>query len=158
MTRADTTMYYTSKHRVVYGGGGISPDVYVPYDTVRLSSALLGMVFSDELKTVLWDHFIHERANLNYKTIAEYNEQFKDEEKITKSYFAVLKPEERKAAQKILSKPESLNYFNLQIKAQIARFLFRENGYYAVYTKDDKVVQKALQVMNGDTYSKLINR
>jgi len=158
VTRADTTVYYTSKHRAVYGGGGISPDVYVPYDTVRLSSALLGMVFSDELKTVLWDHFIHERTNLNYKTIAEYNEQFKDEEKITKSYFAVLKPDERKAAQKILSKPESLNYFNLQIKAQIARFLFRENGYYAVYTKDDKVVQKALQVMNGDTYSKLINR
>ena len=103
MTRRDATHYYTSKHRPVYGGGGISPDVYVPYDTGRLSGGLLGLIFSDELRSVLWDHFIHNRAAFNYKTVQEYESHFNDEDKILKNYLASLKGEDKVKAVKILS-------------------------------------------------------
>jgi len=157
-TRKDTTRYYTSMHRPVYGGGGISPDVYVPYDTARLSPGLLGIVFSDDLREVLWDYFIHSREHLKYKNVKEYDVQFNDEDKILKSYLASLKPTEKVNAAKILSKSANTMYFKLQVKAQMARFLFRENGYYAIYAKEDSVVKKALEIMNSDQYSKLIGR
>lgn len=49
MTSADSVNYpdslkfYTSKGRVVYGGGGIMPDIFVPLDTIRLSDYFLSL-------------------------------------------------------------------------------------------------------------------
>ncbi len=39
----DSLKFYTSQGRVVYGGGGIMPDVFVPMDTVRLSDYFLSL-------------------------------------------------------------------------------------------------------------------
>lgn len=39
----DSLKFYTSKGRVVYGGGGIMPDVFVPMDTLRLSDYFLSL-------------------------------------------------------------------------------------------------------------------
>jgi carboxyl-terminal processing protease len=154
----DTTRYYTAGHRLVYGGGGIKPDIYVPYDTTKLSATLLNMVFSDELKVALWDYFIHTRNDLKFEDIKEFDRQFEGQETITKTYLATLNIKDRKAALKILGKPSNTVYFKTQIKAQMARFLFRDNGYYAITVKGDDVVQKALQVLRGDSYSKIIGR
>ena len=41
MHRLDSTRYYTDNGRVVYGGGGISPDVFVPIDTIILNDEYL---------------------------------------------------------------------------------------------------------------------
>ena len=39
--KADTSkVYHTKKGRVVYGGGGIIPDIFVPYDSARASAYL----------------------------------------------------------------------------------------------------------------------
>ena len=37
----DSTRYFTDNGRVVYGGGGIIPDVFVPLDTQSLSETFL---------------------------------------------------------------------------------------------------------------------
>src|SRR5690606_29720103 len=74
----DTTKYYTSNKRVVYGGGGIMPDVYVPYDTSRLNSALLNLVFSEQAKDIIWDYFIQNRRELKkYKSVQDFKTHFK---------------------------------------------------------------------------------
>lgn len=39
----DSLKFYTSKGRVVYGGGGIMPDVFIPMDTTRLSDYFLSL-------------------------------------------------------------------------------------------------------------------
>ena len=39
----DSLKYYTASGRVVYGGGGIMPDVFVPMDTIRLSDYFLSL-------------------------------------------------------------------------------------------------------------------
>ena len=39
----DSLRFYTSQGRVVYGGGGIMPDVFVPMDTLRLSDYYLSL-------------------------------------------------------------------------------------------------------------------
>src|SRR5690606_9253864 len=81
----DTTKYYTSNKRVVYGGGGIMPDVYVPYDTSRLNSALLNLVFSEQAKDIIWDYFIQNRRELKkYKSVQDFKTHFKTDELLAK--------------------------------------------------------------------------
>ena len=153
---ADTTPYYTGKHRLVYGGGGIKPDVYVPYDTAHLSSGLISVIFSRELKATIWDYFIQNRSKLKGKTIGEFARSF-DSRQLTSNYLAMLGQDMRSRVNALLAKPANDNYFKLQVQAQLARFLFRDNGYYAVSLKQDEVVNKALTVMNTDQYSKIVS-
>ena len=153
----DTIPYYTANHRVVYGGAGIKPDVYVPYDTARMSSAVLNIIFSDEMKTAIWDYFIHNRARLNYKTVTDFVKTFTGENEVVSNYMALLTPSNRKAAWRELSKPIDRGYFKVQIKAQLARFLFHDNGYYAVSIKEDECVNRALAILKSDQYSKILS-
>jgi carboxyl-terminal processing protease len=154
---ADTTPFYTANHRVVYGGGGIKPDVYVPYDTSLISSQLTDMIYSSELKTAIWDYFIQNRKAFKYKSIADFSNSFNAQQQVINNYLAMLSPDDHKDAVKELSKPLNDQYLRLQIKAQMARFLFHDNGYYAITTKKDDVVNKALAVLNSDNYSKIIS-
>lgn len=40
---ADSLKYYTNNNRVVYGGGGIMPDIFVPMDTTRASDYYINL-------------------------------------------------------------------------------------------------------------------
>ena len=153
---ADTTPFYTSRHRLVYGGGGIKPDVYVPYDTSHLSAVLISMIYSQELKAAIWDYYIRNRSKLKFNTISDFTHSFNAQAQVADNYLASLEPGVRRRVVRELAKPVNDNYLKLQIKAQVARFLFRDNGYYAVSMKEDEVVNKALNILNSDRYSKII--
>ncbi len=153
----DTTAYYTSHHRVVYGGGGIKPDVYVPYDTSLLSGSLLNIIYSEELKTAILDYFIRNKETLRFNSASDFNASFNSQEPVISNYMAQLSRDERKDVAQELTKPVSHDYLKMYIKSQLARFLFRDNGYYAVSLKHDDVVNKALQVLNSDRYLNLID-
>jgi carboxyl-terminal processing protease len=152
----DPTPFYTSKHRTVYGGGGIKPDIYVPYDTAKLSATLMNIILSPELQSALLDYFVQNRSALSYKSISEFSKSFNSEKQVVDNYLALLTGEERKAVIKQFANRTSYEYFRLQVKAQIARFLFHDNGYYSIRLKDDAVVNKALEVLNSNGYSHMV--
>ena len=154
----DTTRYFTFKNRIVYGGGGIKPDVFVPYDTTKISVPLISLVYSQELKAATWDYFIRNKSRLNYKNIVEYNEMFNMEDQVVNNYLGMLKPADLVAAHKVLANQASYQVFKLQVKAQIARFMFRDNGYYAIMLRDDEVVHKALGIFSSGHYSKILGK
>jgi carboxyl-terminal processing protease len=153
---ADPTPFYTSKHRVVYGGGGIKPDIYVPYDTSKITATLMNMILSSELQTAVWDYFMQNKRALTFKSINEFSKSFNAERQVVDNYVAMLDSEERRAAMRQFANRNSYEYFRLQVKAQLARFLFHDNGYYSVRLKDDAVVNKALDALNGTNYSRIV--
>ncbi len=155
----DTAKYYTANHRVVYGGGGIKPDIYVPYDTSRLSSGLLKLVFSDEVQNVLWDYYTANKNELKkYGSVKNFETQFTNTGVLINSYLQSLNTFNRAAALRILSSPANRSYMELQLKAQLARILYKDNGYYYVYSRGDNVIQKSLQTFQNGSYSKIIGR
>ena len=155
---SDTTKYYTSNKRVVYAGGGIKPDIYVPYDTAKLSNALLNIVYTDEMKNEVWDYYMKHRADLlKYKSIKDFNARY-NADSLVIEYIKVLRPVEKKIAAKILSVPFNKNYLKLQMQAQLARILFGNNGYYTIAVQDDNAVKTAIKVLHSDTYLKAIGR
>jgi carboxyl-terminal processing protease len=158
ITKEDTTVYYTAGKRVVYGGGGINPDVYVPYDTSRLSSGIFNVTFSDNVKNFVWDYFMRHRAELGrYKTISQFQSGF-DAVALSERYMSTLNSQVRKTTQAVLANTANAQYFRQHLKAQLARILFHNNGYYSVQTKTDNVVQRALESFYNRKYSALIRR
>lgn len=155
---SDTTKYYTANRRLVYGGGGINPDVYVPYDTNKLSTALLDLIYSDNVKGTVWDYYIKNRVALKkYKDIKDFSKNFKAET-LVNLYIDKQDRQTKKVITTVFSNKENMAFFGLQMKAQLARMLFRDNGFYSIYYKDDNVVKEAIRVINSDKYSTIIGR
>lgn len=152
----DTTQYYTAHKRVVHGGGGITPDIIVPYDTSRYNNALLTFVFSETFRNAILQYYLKNQESLkSYKDMDDFIQHFDANQMkdiITKNL-----PE---AAQKTIAKL-SMNtqadaFIKLHMKAQLARILFNSNGYYRVLATDDRVLNAALKALNTDEYSRLI--
>lgn len=68
----DSLKYYTSKGRVVYGGGGIMPDVFVPIDTIRLSDYYLSLRSAGVLNTFALSWADQHRSDPNFATFDKF--------------------------------------------------------------------------------------
>jgi carboxyl-terminal processing protease len=154
----DTTPYYTANKRVVYGGGGIKPDVYIPYDTTRVSGSVMNALTGDVMRDMMWDYYLRNRDSLKYRSVSDFDMSFKGENDIIKMYLAAIPAAERKETEKALRTASNNNFLRIQIKAQFAKYIFQNKGYYTIAAKDDNVIQKALQILGNDSYSKIIGR
>lgn len=154
----DTARYYTANKRVVYGGGGIKPDVFVPFDTARLTPGLTNMLYSEDARRTVWNYYMHHRGQLlQYKTITDFSTKYGGDELVA-GFLKMQDPTFRRAVERVLRNQTNLSYFRLQLKAQLARILFRSNGYYSITTWDDAVIRKAMETMNSTRYSAIIGR
>lgn len=64
ITRPDTTRYYTRSGRVVYGGGGITPDVFTPRDSTGVNPYYLRLLRSGTLQRFAFIYADKHRAEL----------------------------------------------------------------------------------------------
>ena len=154
----DTIPYYTANKRVVYGGGGIKPDVYIPYDTTRIAIPVLSMLTSDALGNIMWDYYLRNRDSLRYRSMGDFEMRFKGEDTVIAMYLRSLPAGERKDAETVLKVPVNNQLFRLHMKAQFARYMFRGDGYYQVLAQDDDEIQRALQILSDESYLKIIGR
>lgn len=146
---ADSLKFYTLKERrVVYGGGGIMPDYFVPLDTTQYTAyhrqlSAKGCIIQASLK-----YIDDNRAQLKktYKTFADFNARFKVPKELLNSVF------EDGEKQKVKLKDEderkqSTPMIKNQLKALIARDLWTMTEYFQVINEDSHIVQEALKVL-----------
>lgn len=142
----DSLRYVTPGGKVVYGGGGIMPDIFVPMDTsgmnayydLAFSKGLIyrfAFLFSDQNRSVL----------RNFKTISEFEAYFKKQNilaqfhaYISKNGFTIPKGEIR----------ETEPLIELHLTAAIIRNFLDDDGYYPVVLRKDNVFNKAIEVLN----------
>ncbi len=130
-----TQTYKTQKGRIVFGGGGISPDFFVAKDTSSYTP-LIGEIFAksivrevaaQEAKRLQMDEntFIQSYQFDNFKLLSKIAAQVGTDMSTLKSIPPVLAS---------------------QIKAQIARVKYGEDAFYKAYLQRDPVFNKALQL------------
>jgi carboxyl-terminal processing protease len=141
--------YKTDGGRVVYGGGGIMPDVFVPRDTTSNSKYL----FELYSKNIIREYAL-KYANTHAKKLEK--ESFKDylyDFKVTNSMLAELIKDGEKSGVKLNQKEfdQSKTVISSQIKALIARYTWGKkrkdgltNELYQVLNPSDNVFQEAL--------------
>ena len=146
---ADSLKFYTLKeHRVVYGGGGIMPDEFVPLDTTRYTP------FHRELaaKSVIIDanlrYVDQHRKSLqqDYKTFDDYCQRFEVPQRVIDGIMAEaekknIKPKDEAERQR------TLPYLRLQLKALIARDLWGMNEYFYIMGEANDALTKALSLL-----------
>ena len=143
---ADSLKYYTPKGKVVYGGGGIMPDVYVPlvndstqYYFNRIAN--LGILYQ-----YAFDYCDSHRQELaRYKTVADFDKSFR----VTDAMFneLVARAEKKGLKGNATEKQVARRDADILLKAYIARDLFDEEGFYPIYRPMDDMLQKALEVL-----------
>lgn len=139
----DTAKYYTVGHRVVYGGGGIMPDVFVPYDTTFSSSFYNKLLNASALYDFSFRYSDEHRDQLygfaDYKKADDYLKKQGLYDKVIE--FAKTKnvksdtPQSQRTQEKITQ----------MVRAYILRNIYGENAFYDVYYEKDPVIQEALR-------------
>ncbi len=131
----DHLKYTTPKGKVVYGGGGIIPDVFVSIDTVNTYTSRLYGGLNDFVFKYVDNH----REELKKWKLKEFIKEFDNDNKIYNQYLNKLD----------LNTPifpkESKN-LKLYLKAIIARNLFEETGYFMMTHKKDNMILKVLEL------------
>lgn len=139
----DSTQFLTKiEKRPVYGGGGITPDIFIPIDTSGVSDYYIkvrGFIpqfahryveankkdFGDDIKTFIESYEVSEKtldAFIQYATNQDVEFEATDFEK---------------------SKAD----LKLSIKARIARKLYGDEGFFSIWNRNDEVVKKALEAL-----------
>jgi carboxyl-terminal processing protease len=77
--------YHTANGRVVYGGGGITPDIFVPEDTVGMTSYYKEASMTGQILQFAFNYTDENRARLKqYKTAAEMEKYLKAQNSVEK--------------------------------------------------------------------------
>ena len=148
----DSLKFETASGRVVYGGGGIMPDVFVPMDTMRLSDYYISLRGKGLLNTFPQHWADAHRKQAEVKTFDLYLKNY-DTFKLDSLLTAeALEKGVVRDAEKEASQPErtahSDRYLRLMLKAQVARSLFGIDYYYKVMKEVDDGYQRALDILS----------
>ena len=135
--------YKTPGGRTVYGGGGITPDVFVPLDTSNMGPLMSRLYYKATINTFVYRYYIQHYSYFKAITSpAQLSEKFIPGEKEWAdlvSYAAKdsinLKEADNKSRQELLKRVQSL----------MARQIWRAEGYFEVSNRNDITVQKALE-------------
>ena len=147
----DSLKYYTSKKRVVYGGGGIMPDVFIPWDSTPISDYYLELRRKNVIFPFVGEYVDKNRSVLEkkYPDFATFNRDFIVDKAFMTSFFESAKKAGVKFDKKGYAASQEL--ISGQIKGLIAQKLWDINEFYTVVNQYDNEVQKALEMVQDDT-------
>lgn len=138
---ADSLKFKTPKGKIVYGGGGIVPDVFVPMEAEHGNENVAYL-----MQTGVVGHFVFEELDKNRNAFAgvHFNE-FLVKMKKSDLYFKKFKNYIFLTGLDLkLDKTKDL--VNRYITAEFARQLYGELYYYDVILKEDAMIKKVLNV------------
>ena len=134
--------------RIVYGGGGIMPDVFVAADTSYNTAYFGKLVGKNVLNSFTLEYYDKNRAELNsqYKSFEDFKNKFQFSPDDIKSFIAKGETEGVKYNEDQFSK--SKNEILLVLKGLIATNMWQTSEYFQIVNENDKVIDKALEVIS----------
>lgn len=151
----DSLKYYTKqKHRIVYGGGGIIPDVFVALDTtvnyLYINRLIAKNVFGEYITNYVDQN--REALKKKYPDFDQFNKNFSVSDQMIDDIVAagekagVPKDETWLKAQ--------LPAIKLQIKSLIAWDIWGISRMYQIMNEENEILKQGLRVLKDGTYEK----
>ncbi len=143
---SDTLKYYTRMKRVVYGGGGIMPDLFVAADTTGFSPYYLKITQKGLVYQYAFDYSDKYRNELGKMKTGKEFETYLLQHKILSSFtdFATKKG----IATDTKGLAISGKIIEAQLMAYISRNIIGEVGFYSVISKLDPTLKEALKAFD----------
>jgi len=146
----DSLKYFTHNKRIVYGGGGIMPDVFIPLDTTFITKYYTDIFRKGLLNDFVMQYIESKRKDLlvAYPNIKVFNSKFNDEQLLPQFV-------EFAASKEVLKDEEGLKASGKQIsiilRGLIARNLYNVSAYFEVVGSTDDDIMRAIEVLQDDT-------
>lgn len=136
-------IYKTVCGDTVYGGGGITPDVFVPADTSGFTPDISRMLLDGSYNSFVYEYYLrHQKELEQFKTVSDYTTRFNAAADMWNA-FGGFASKNSVDLQRISSvEKEALQK---RLKASLARYKWRNLGFYQVLNSDDQVIQRALK-------------
>lgn len=155
----DSLRYTTLRSkRVIYGGGGIMPDRFVPFDTTQYTKYYRSLVAKGVINTFSVNYVDKNRKQLKrqYKTEEDFCHRFSVSDDMVKELTQLglsekveINKEELKASAPLIRRV---------LKSMIARDLWTMDAYFRVYNEENDIVQEALRIISDDAlYDRVLN-
>ena len=146
-TDSTKPVYKTSGGRVVYGGGGITPDYIIKSD--KMTDYTINLLKNNVIYQFVLSYLDQNSTSIKEKygdDLQKFNDEFEVNNELEKSFlsFAGSKDIEFNSKQYETDR----DYILARLKAQIARNFWKNEGWYSVLLKQDNQVTKALTLFN----------
>lgn len=135
----DSKQYRTANGRIVYGGGGITPDYFVPIDT---NSFISSMFRTNTMKEFCIDYYAEHKKSIDKMGAQKFKSDFVVNDKILNMLMALA------SKNKVSYVEQDIVHFGDELrkhlKARLARLAFGNSVYYPIYNDTNEVFQAAL--------------
>ena len=139
----DSLIFTTPKGKIVYGGGGIIPDVYVPYDTNFNNDIVEYLKVSGMMDFFVFEYLDGQRAQYTSLSEAEFLSAFEISEDIYQQFISNF-------SERISLKNEEIhlykNALKILLKSAFAKQLFGDNTAAKVMSTFDPMLQKTTDI------------
>ena len=156
----DSLKYFTlNSGRTVYGGGGIMPDIFMPVDTTYSTK-----LFTDLIRKMVFNSFCidyvlanREKIQQEYPEFDKYNKNFDVDEAMIEEFKKVAEQKGVKWDDEQYARSEK--WIKLRIKGMIAQDVWNIDKFYQVVMREDKMIEKAVNVLNSKKeYDKILSK
>jgi len=139
----DSLKYTTPKGKIVYGGGGIMPDIFVPLDTSGITDLFSAITAKGLIYDFCFDYTDKNRQTLSLLASPKDFIKFVTDGSIVDAFLAFVK--EKGVEVKNEDVAESKHLLITNISAYLARNILDDDGFYPIWLKDDKTFETALE-------------
>jgi carboxyl-terminal processing protease len=142
--------------RVVYGGGGIMPDIFVPIDTADYSDYYRDLIRKGIINQYVLQYMDKNRKSLENKYLGKKKDKdfsyFKENFEIDEDFLTGLLAHAEKEKLKFNEEEynRSLNHLKVNLKALVARDIFTVSEFYEIINETDKVFLEAVKVIQDE--------
>jgi carboxyl-terminal processing protease len=146
----DSLKYFTANKRVVYGGGGIMPDIFVPLDTSRVTdyfSQLIRKGVFTQFSMQYLDNGVREKLKKEYADVDVFDKKFVLDEKFMSEFLTYADKSGVKLDDAGYKTSEL--YIKITIKSLLARNLWDYGSFYKIYNQIDDAYNKGLEVIQN---------
>lgn len=142
------------KKRIVYGGGGILPDIFVPIDTTQTSDYFMDLIRTGVMNRFALEYTNEHRADLSatFSTSDEFRDNFVVTADIREELIAMGTEEELEFNQEDWD--VSKEAIEIRLAALIGRNLYDYNLFFEVINDLSPAYQKAIRTLKDGTFEK----
>lgn len=147
-TKIDTTQkFVTPGGKIVYGGGGIIPDIFVPLDTTAHNSKINKLIFSGCIQQYAFNIVDTHRKNIlqMFPASNDFIERYSVNNKMVEDLIFYC----NKNSSSSNWNAAELNKLKTLLKAYIGRIIYGSRAYYPILNKNDNNIQKAIEVLQN---------
>jgi carboxyl-terminal processing protease len=139
-------VFVTRKGKKLYESGGITPDAWVPFDSTALPVELMSIYRLNIMPDLVFGLYRTQRENISrFNTPLSFDTAFV----FTPAMWTIISQEAEKESLNLKDiKPKDRILIEERMKPLLARYKWRNNGFYELLNRKDSAVQKALTLLS----------